>query len=411
MPGLGWIALISGAFLSGSALVLIMAGPQRMEPVIVPAGGLAFLVSLASVVALTLHTPQATVALLGALLGLLTFALGYVLAARAVSAIPERDVAPVRTDVQHGPGVAVILFACAEPEEYGPRTVKNALEALDEVGLDVPGPTARPVLFAAVKARYRAAGGRSPARTSVRGLRSMVAARLEGDERIDSVTACWCTPSDSLAVAVESALSQGTARFVVLPVAVTSSLMHHRAEAECRSRVGDTWDRMVITPPLWGSLPVAERLAERVLRAAGESRRDTVGVALIGAGHPDGWYGSRESREHEMFFSQRVRSMLVEEGFEADRVRPAWLEWDDPDPTEVIRHLAALGAERILVVPATMPADGTATLVELKQATRLALVDEQVRVSQLPAWGEDEVVAGVIADRVRDALDEVEEQA
>jgi protoheme ferro-lyase len=80
------------------------------------------------------------------------------------------------------------------------------------------------------------------------------------------------------------------------------------------------------------------------------------------------------------------------------------LDWSEPDVTDTVRHLAALGCETVLVVPASMPVESLGTLVDVRQAARFARVPVTTSVEVLDAWGRDPVLIEELASRVREAM-------
>jgi protoheme ferro-lyase len=96
--------------------------------------------------------------------------------------------------------------------------------------------------------------------------------------------------------------------------------------------------------------------------------------------------------------------MLVSEaGIPTMNVRTAWAEWAQPDVTSAVRHLAALGCDRVLVSPAVFPFDCIATQLEIPLMVRQARVDS-VPVVMLPTWRDDEGVVGALARAAAAAL-------
>jgi protoheme ferro-lyase len=164
--------------------------------------------------------------------------------------------------------------------------------------------------------------------------------------------------------------------------------------------------RIAYTGPLWGASALTERVARRIVESLGETEPSSTGVALLGHGQPTEMESVHPGlTEHETLFSQRVRAALVERGFDGGRVRLGWMEWQDPGAVEVVRHLAALGCSRIVVVPAVMPVDTLSTMLDVHDAIVNSRVDV-TDVDLLPAWGDDPVVAEVLAEAVRDATSE-----
>jgi protoheme ferro-lyase len=150
-------------------------------------------------------------------------------------------------------------------------------------------------------------------------------------------------------------------------------------------------------------------VARRVIESLdGTPSRDD-GVVLASQGQPWQWDRAYPSAcEHATYFSQRVRADLVTRGLREDRVRLAWLDWEEPGVTEVVRHLAALGCVRIRVIPATMPFDTVGTLLDLRDSVDQAGVDAEVSVHVLPAWGDDMSVARALRERILESAQECE---
>ncbi|TLM97710.1 MAG: ferrochelatase, partial [Actinobacteria bacterium] len=107
-------------------------------------------------------------------------------------------------------------------------------------------------------------------------------------------------------------------------------------------------------------------------------------------------------------FLSRVRALLVERGIPDRNVRVAWAEWRDPDVTSSVRHLAALGCRRVIVVPAVSPLDTLGTRLDLEISVRQARVSEGVTVVTLPAWKDDPAVIEELRAQVQRAIAEAE---
>jgi protoheme ferro-lyase len=104
--------------------------------------------------------------------------------------------------------------------------------------------------------------------------------------------------------------------------------------------------------------------------------------------------------EEETAFLSRVRMSLIGSGVLERSIRVAWAEWRSPDVTSAVRHLAALGCRRVIVLPGAFAVDTIGTRLDLEMAVRQARVEDSVSVVTLPAWSDDEAVIGEMADRV-----------
>ena len=101
--------------------------------------------------------------------------------------------------------------------------------------------------------------------------------------------------------------------------------------------------------------------------------------------------------------------ILNDAGIPSANVRTAWAEWAQPDVTSAVRHLAALGCDRVLVSPAVFPFDCIATQLEIPLMVRQARV-ESVPVVMLPTWRDDEEVVGAIAQGAQASLGQTAEE-
>jgi protoheme ferro-lyase len=78
--------------------------------------------------------------------------------------------------------------------------------------------------------------------------------------------------------------------------------------------------------------------------------------------------------------------------------------------TSAVRHLAALGCDRVLVSPAVFPLDCIATQLEIPLMIRQARV-ESVPVVMLPTWRDDEGVITALTRTAQTVLDSVAARA
>ncbi len=281
---------------------------------------------------------------------------------------------------------------------YDPASVASTIEHLDSSGVPLPGATARPIIFAGEKARYRAAGGESPSEWSLRSVTGMLRNRLD-EARFGEVVLSGGDTLPRLDAVVAQLGASGYRHIVVAQLSVADSVRTDRA----RRGVDDLRPEangldVPYTPPLWASSAIASMLVDRISAAAGSTPLAQCGVALVGHGQPPEWQRDHPSaNEHETYFHQRIKMGLLELGLVDQNVRLAWLDWQEPDAVEALRHLAAFDCTRIVVVPASMPLDSTSTLVDMRQAVRQARLADEVEIVQLPAWGDHQLVADVLA--------------
>lgn len=403
-----WVALLGGGVLAGLGPVVVMAWPRRYERLAAAATLLAAGLSAAGLVGISILAQRIDEAVVAGFLGVAAavggFALGGALLAQAgAETPPARLPDPVPPAA---PGIAVLLLCEAEPAEYAPADVAGELRRLADSGVDLPPETMRPFIFASEKARYRSLG-HSPERESCRRLAASLAERLDRP-RFTGVSLAWSDRPPLLDDAVAAAVGEGRREIVVCALTVGDDLeltrARHRADALHAGSAGVT---LRYTRPLWSSVALAEHIAGRVRTACDAALPGEVGVALVGHGQPAELQERDPLRtEQETYFHQRIRSLLVEHGFDEARVRLGWAQWQEPAVTEVVRHLAALGCPRVLVVPASMPGESLMTLLDIPEAVTQARVERASDVVVLPAWGDDPVVADALAESVRETAGE-----
>lgn len=410
-----WSALLVAGVLGGVSLcaALVVPRPRLWLPAVV---GTTSLLGLATATAVVWRlsargdTSAAAVAIgIAAAIG------GFALASSLwPDLLRRRHSAPTTLQPGQGDGaLRVILLADAEPEHYSPAYLAAVMRDLEESDIAVPPDALKTLFYTQERARYRRVGGTSPARPIARAVavRTSILLFDRGFEGHASVALCAGSPS--LADEIAAGARAGARRFVVALLAAADSRALDRAKRDA-ARL-EPWRHdidIAYTSPLWSASGVAEMLAQRTLRALDREPSDHDGVALVAEGQPWQWDRTHPATaEHATFLCQRVRAELIAAGLHEDKVRMAWLEWEDPGVTEVVRHLAALGCRRILVVPVTLPFDSVDSLLDLRASADQAAVDEGVTVTVLPAWGDDPAVAAALCDRVLEAAHELDPSA
>lgn len=153
--------------------------------------------------------------------------------------------------------------------------------------------------------------------------------------------------------AVIQALNDGAGRIILCEVFLT--LSNHTVEGEDlveALQVEKQFDVEVLkTGPLWDSQLLRSMSVARANADLGGRRRDEVAVLLVAHGQPDEWdveWGTET--EHEIAFREGVLDLLAADGYRADLLGLAWMEFKDPKPAGATRLLffsAAISAESI----------------------------------------------------------------
>lgn len=399
------IALIAS---TGAGALVCRALIVRRRIIVACLGGAA-LASVAAVVAWgavwnQAHRPDTVIAVAAISMG--TFVGGYALGASLIGSLSGRTQAPLM--LVPGPeigGVHVVLLADEEPESYDPAAVTAGLARYEDGDIDLPPDVARPLVYASERSRYHVAGG-SPGRGVVRAVAASLETALHVRDVASDVTAAFCMGEPSLATAVSDIVSRGGRHIIVAPLAPAwSPAFSEAVHTVPLPSLAGAGVSLETARPLWSSPHMSAMIAQRAVSSLGGDR-STDGVVLLSEGDP--WEHTKnheEYREQMTFLIQRVRAELVQAGVSSNRIKRAWLWLEEPDVAEAIRHLVAVGARNIALVPVTFPTETISTLTDVRYAAERAITDTGAAVTVIAPWGNDPAVVQALKDSVEAALD------
>jgi protoheme ferro-lyase len=220
-----------------------------------------------------------------------------------------------------------------------------------------------------------------------------------------NVSAAFCSEGPTLASEVSRIVALGGRRILIAPLGVAWPLAFTEAvESVPGSALGASGVVIETLEPLWASSHLSAMLARRVLSAVGDDRLQT-GVILVSEGDSREHSASDSAyREQLTFFIQRVRAELIESGIAAGMIRRAALWLGEPDVGDAARHLAAVGARTMVLVPVASPAESIATLVDVPYLAERAQADTGAVVTVAKPWGADPEVIESLRDAVVAAL-------
>lgn len=396
-----WAGLISASVGVGAAGALALTAPRGRDGIFVYAG----LASLAAGVVTAwrfepLHDSTALFAA-AVVLSCAAVGLGFTLVSALLPYVRPRMAPAVLPDPGSQAATLVLLLVDTRYPAYRPEDVTAEIAESVAAGFREPSLAVLPFHYAAEKARYRAIGGTNPEAATASLLGERLESRLVRDAFAGPVIV-RCADEGALAAAVADARRRGFSSIVALGAFITDSgrvLAQRRvleAQLDTRSDPSIVW-----TAPLWTSDELAALVSTAALPLADGGLR--TGVALLIRGHRGRSGSGRAPETHEDRFADRVRTHLIEAGLDGFLIRTCSVEWGEPGVTETIRHLAALGSQRIVTVPVSYPFDGLETLFDVPSATRVARIHEDVHVVHAQAWGGTQTAADLLAAAVRQA--------
>jgi protoheme ferro-lyase len=396
-----WAVLLFSAVVAGASFVAVLVVRRHAEFMVAVAGVGSFGLAAYSLFAIATIYERADAVMYAFAFFAAGIVGGWSLASSLLDRLatkPTKLSAPA-TPPDDNESTAVIVLSCTEPRVYDPTVTAGSLRTLSDEGMIEPSITTLPFMIFAQKTRYRAIGGTSPAA----GELIAIAERLEralANSGVTRVDVAGCSGARELSARVLDAVEAGYRTVVVSALAVAESA--HQSSAKQRTdalRLEALGVRILYAEGLGTADRLVEMLRDRVLATVAD-KSDT-GVVLVGHGQPEA-RAKRYPRfdEEETAFLSRVRMSLIGSGVLERSIRVAWAEWRSPDVTSAVRHLAALGCRRVIVLPGAFAVDTIGTRLDLEMAVRQARVEDSVSVVTLPAWSDDEAVIGEMADRV-----------
>ncbi len=400
-----WIALVAGSLTAGVAIVGVLVVRRSFEPLAVALFLAGAAIAAYSLVTITAAFPASEFVLYAVAFLLAAAGGGYALASSLLLEVGRRT---ARLDIpDHVVATtsvpAVIVVCTVEPESYSMTETASLLADLSEEDRLDASISSLPLVFFAQKARYVAIGGTSPARGELK----RVVERLDSELNLvakTSVTWASCTGRGRLAARVAQAVAAGHTRVVVAELGVASSPALTAAKREVDAlRLAHRGVDLGWAGPFGANDALVAMLSSAAFDAVGEP--ESTGVVLVGHGQPaEESLRDDELDQVETVLLNRVRLALVERGLPETHVRLAWAEWATPDVTSSVRHLAAVGPSRIVVLPTVFPLDTLATRLDLETAVRQARTSEEVETVILPAWGDDPTLIAELTRLISDTL-------
>ncbi|MDP2401453.1 MAG: hypothetical protein Q8M66_05690, partial [Actinomycetota bacterium] len=190
-----WILIFIGAVTGGVALVGLLALKRAAEPLMALLSLVGIAVSVWGVLELTSDDPRMRITFASIGFAGAAFAGGYGLGAALLPLVIRHKPSIRLSTPTHAArsGIGVLVVACAEPPGYEPIAVSQEFDALNESGQAEMPLGITPFLYAAHKARYRAAGGTRPAAPQAAALAERIETLLRTHGRVERVRLVTCS--------------------------------------------------------------------------------------------------------------------------------------------------------------------------------------------------------------------------
>lgn len=297
---------------------------------------------------------------------------------------------------------AVIYFTHGEPPAYSAMPWIETFRELDADGVSfIPTPF-RAFFLYNLRSEYLMIGGsyhNKEHQQMIKSLEdSMPELKAKGTRFYLSFLDSNPRP-DAMAI---QALNEGASEIVLMPVFLTIS-SHTKAgqgmiEALKLERYGVD---VVMAEPLWNSTSLKQMFVTRANLNLDGADKYKVGILLVGHGQPEDWdkiYASQT--EQENIFREDVKRHLVQDGYKAEMIKMAWMEFREPKIEGAVRELISNGASKIFIFPASISASSIHSDIQIPLEVQKAGVPEGVEVVNMGAWGNDSLVIQAIREKI-----------
>jgi sirohydrochlorin ferrochelatase len=394
-----WVGLTVSVFFAGFFLVqYLVCSIPRM-------GLYAVLLVLAlagSIVSLALYFRGREFLLAGGIV-LAGFVAGYLCSNAVLLSQKEYRELPAITRTDGGDGhTAVLYFTHGEPPGYSSLPWVETIREFDADNVPfIPWPF-RPMFFNALRGEYIEVGGSAhnklhkafidnlmramPEETAV-GTRFYLAF-LDSDPRPDE--------------AAIRAINEGASRIVILPVFVTESTHTEAGKEMVASIEPEKYGiQTCMTGVLWDSESLQRSFVERSNEMLNGVDRSKVGILLVGHGQPTEWedlYPAQNKQETQ--YREAIREKLIADGYSADNIVFAWMEYQTPGVTDAIKDLSAGGVEQIFVFSVSLSADSIHSDADVPNAVEAANLPEETIVKFVGQYGDHPLAIQAMKEKI-----------
>ncbi len=347
-----------------------------------------------------------TALLIAVLVSLGVFTIGHLSMTKIILARDDPRPVPELTRAPGDPGLghtAVVYFTHGEPETYNPIGWINQFNEFDEQGLAFVPLIARPFFFNALRNKYLEVGKSDHRKMHFRMVEAIKEAyRAEGDTSTKFYLSFLDDNPRPDAAAIR-ALNEGASKIIVSEVFLTIS--NHTAEGEHQIKELNIEESFGIpvefTGPMYDSRTLMSMFVNRANSNIGDTDKSKVGILLVGHGQPDEWDVEWPTEtEQELGFRRDVLALLASDGYQAENLSLAWMEFKDPKPAEKIEEFLQNGIEKLLFFSAAISADAIHSQYDIPALIHEAEYPKNFPVIDLGAWNDDPIVIRAIKEKI-----------
>lgn len=304
---------------------------------------------------------------------------------------------------------AVIYFTHGEPETYNPIGWINQFKEFDEQGIRFIPFFARPIFVYMLRNKYLEAGKSNHRETHKSMLNSLEKQfRVQGDSTTRFYL-CFLDDEPRPDAAVINALNEGAGKIIVSTVFLTIS--NHTAEGKKQINELEVEKNfgipILFTEPMWSSEKLRSVFLEKVYAQMKDDKKEDIAITLVGHGQPDEWDVEWPTETgQEMLFREEIIKLFIREGFRAENLGSAWMEFKDPKPAELMEDFMDNGVKKVFYFSAAISADAMHSQIDIPRLVEDYDFPEGVEVINLGAWNDHPTVISAIKERIDELMDQ-----
>ncbi len=298
---------------------------------------------------------------------------------------------------------AIVYFTHGEPETYNPIGWINQFNEFDKQGIKFVPFVARPFFAYVLRNKYLEVGKSNHRQIHHQMLRSLEKqCRIDGDST-SRFYISFLDDEPRPDAAVIRALNDGADTIIVLQVFLTIS--NHTAEGQHLIQNLNVEEELgvpvIFTDPMWSSDILKSVFLDKVNQHLGDTPTDKAAVALVGHGQPDEWDVEWATEtEQEMQFREDIMNLFIQEGFKAENLGSAWMEFKEPEPAELMEAFVENGVEKIFYFSAAISADAMHSQIDVPRLVAKFDYPEGVETINLGAWDNHPTVIKALREQI-----------
>jgi hypothetical protein len=330
---------------------------------------------------------------------------GYVVMASRVLSTDEKRVLPSIRREKGDAGLghtAVVYFTHGESPTYTPINWIKQFREFDEQGVAFMPWLLRPLFLYNLRNRYLRVGKSDHYMLHVLRLKEIEQVFNRREDKLTHFYLSFLDYDPRPDVAVIQALNEGASRIVLAEIFVTQS--NHTLEGEEMVKALHPEEygvSVAYTKPFWDSEMMHRMFVDRANAILMGTPKEKVGVLLVGHGQPDEWDKEFATEtQQEKAFKDGIMRAFVEDGYKAENLSEAWMEFKEPKPAPKIRGLVASGVKKILFYSASISADAIHSQCDVPDLVYAAKVPGEVELINMGAWDNNPLTIQAIIERI-----------